>query len=196
MVTAEPFPPGGPKADGCVFSDHRVAMRMLLDHLGERGARHPALLAPDENSAWAHSLVRSYLDWCEERRIRPVLREIEFDPETTDVKQVTTALMEADVTPDGIVVAPDGAVSGVLACATDLGLKVGEDILVATCVDSAYARMSSPPITALALHPREFGRRCVELLVQLLVGEREPGATDEQPIELLVRESTAPGHDR
>jgi DNA-binding LacI/PurR family transcriptional regulator len=54
-------------------------------------------------------------------------------------------------------------------------------------------QLTSPSITALDLHPREFGERAMNLLLGILGGE--DADEDVQPIDLVVRASTAAGLD-
>jgi DNA-binding LacI/PurR family transcriptional regulator len=48
-------------------------MLELLAHLGDRGARLPALIVPGRDSAWAQTLRRAFEEWCDDRGIAPVI---------------------------------------------------------------------------------------------------------------------------
>nr|WP_246344970.1 LacI family DNA-binding transcriptional regulator [Conexibacter arvalis] len=197
VVSGEQVAPGEPAPAAVVQADHERGLRALLDHLAARGARRPALLAPDERSAWALALRSAYDAWCHERCVPPRVRDVPFSATADEVRAVSAELLGArggaagspDL-PDAIVCAPDGSALGAIAAAADAGLTVGDDLLVAACVDSAAMALAGPPVTALDLRPREFGARCATSLLAILAGERPAAATLRQPVDLVVRAST------
>jgi DNA-binding LacI/PurR family transcriptional regulator len=244
VVSGEQVAPGEPAPAAVVQTDHAGGLRTLLDHLAARGAARPALLAPDETSAWAAALRTTYEAWCAERRVAPSVRDVPFSATADDVRAVSAELLGgraaagggaagggatgasatggraaggggatgASATggraaggggaagggatggdaprPDAIVCAPDGSALGAIAAAREVGLTVGQDLLVAACVDSAAMALATPPVTALDLHPRAFGRRCAATLLALLAGETPAPETLRQPADLVVRGST------
>ena len=219
VVSGEQVAPGEPAPTAVVQTDHEGGLRALLDHVAARGARRPALLAPDEASAWAQALRTTYDDWCRERAIVPRVRDVPFSATPDEVREVSAELLGArggrtsgatgpadraahprsvetagDAgLPDAIVCAPDGSALGAIAAAGEAGLTVGDDLLVAACVDSAAMALAGPPVTALDLRPREFGARCASALLALLAGERPTAETLRQPIDLVARASTGGG---
>jgi len=44
--------------------------------------------------------------------------------------------------------------------AAALGRTVGQDFLVASCIDGTATRISNPPTTTVDLRPAAFGRTC------------------------------------
>ena len=82
-----------------------------------------------------------------------------------------------------------GAIGAVMA-ATERGLSVPEDILIASCVDSATLQLCSPAITAIDLHPRQMGRQAAEILVAVVLGESTDEVWAEVPTQLEIRSST------
>lgn len=194
VVTGEPVPPGLLPGQATVGSDHESAVTGLMDHLGRRGARRPALIVPDLQSHWAMSVRRAFDRWCLERGIvgetvsvaRPVLPDA--------VRASVAELLGRAGTIDAIVAGSDGIVLNVITSAEQLGRKVGADLLVATVVDSDLLELTRPSVTALDLQPREFGRRCVRALLAVLdedAGESRVHVHDTVPIVLRRRESTA-----
>jgi DNA-binding LacI/PurR family transcriptional regulator len=187
VVSGERVAPGEPAPTTVVQTDHEGGLRALLDHVAARGARRPALLAPDETSAWAQTLRITYDAWCRERDIAPRVRDVPFSATPDEVREVSAELLGVA---DAIVCAPDGSALGAIAAAGEAGLTVGDDLLVAACVDSAAMALASPAVTALDLRPREFGARCASALLAVLAGERPAAETLRQPVDLVVRAST------
>ena len=195
VVTGELVPPGLSPGQGAVSSDHATAVVELLDHLAERGAHRPALIIPDMRWYWAMSVRAAFETWCQERGIAARVSTIPHPATARHVtSRVANLLAGGAQAADAIVAGSDGIVLNVVTSAELGGRRVGEDLLVATVVDSEILTLTRPPITALDLHPREFGRRCVRTLLAVLgsVGSDDPGGSrhDVVPIDLRRREST------
>jgi DNA-binding LacI/PurR family transcriptional regulator len=189
VVTGERYPGEWSPPVYVVESDHAAGMTELLDHLAEAGARSPALIAPGDESSWARALRAAYGKWCRARGIHERVRGIAFNASADAVRSAAEALLAEESPPDAIVSAPDGGAIGIVGAANAVGRRVGEDLLVAACVDSVTMELASPAITALDLRPREFGRTCVETLVRAVNGEPTPQTT-LHPIRLVRRSST------
>ncbi|MFC4113308.1 LacI family DNA-binding transcriptional regulator [Nonomuraea zeae] len=189
-VSCERFP-GARQADGVVWSDHAPMLARLLDHLRESGAARPGLIVAGDESDWAASVHRGYLDWCGSHGVAPLVRRVSFDATGDEVRAAARALLDAkDVSRggpmDALVCAPAGAATEV----APLLREAGADVLLASCVDSAGTRLADPPITAIDLRPREAGASCAELLFELLSGAAPAGTERLHPIELALRAST------
>ncbi|WP_345559472.1 LacI family DNA-binding transcriptional regulator [Nonomuraea rosea] len=213
-VSCERFP-GARQADGVVWSDHAPMLARLLDHLRESGATRPGLIVAGDESDWAASVHRGYLDWCGSHGVLPLVRRVSFDATGDEVRAAARALL--DVPPGSTRETPSGATrdtpSGAMAdgpggggpmdalvcapagAATEVApllREAGANVLLASCVDSAGTRLADPPITAIDLRPREAGASCAELLFELLSGAAPAGTERLHPIELAVRASTHP----
>ncbi|MBT2378029.1 LacI family DNA-binding transcriptional regulator [Streptomyces sp. ISL-111] len=125
VVTGERYL--GPTATptGAVICDNAASLTALLDHVTERGARRPAVLAPAGTSAWATALRATAASWGQERRVDVALRTVPFAATPGEAEQTTLALLRADPAVDAVICAPDGAAPGVLRAAATLGRTVG-----------------------------------------------------------------------
>jgi DNA-binding LacI/PurR family transcriptional regulator len=197
-VSCERFP-GARQADGVVWSDHAPMLARLLDHLREAGATRPGLIVAGDESDWAASVHRGYLDWCGSHGVLPLVRRVSFDATGDEVRAAARALLDTSSGAmadgaggggrmDALVCAPAGAATEV----APLLREAGANVLLASCVDSAGTRLADPPITAIDLRPREAGASCAELLFELLSGAAPAGTERLHPIELAVRASTRP----
>ena len=71
------------------------------------------------------------------------------------------------------------------------GLRVPEDIRVATRYDGPRARASEPPLTAVNLQLESVALRGVDLLLAILSGQERPETTHEMPaLQLVTRLSS------
>ncbi|WP_346114151.1 LacI family DNA-binding transcriptional regulator [Nonomuraea maheshkhaliensis] len=185
-VSCERFP-GARQADGVVWSEHAPMLHRLLDHLGSAGSTRPGLIVAGDESDWAASLHRGYLEWCVAKGVTPRVRRVSFDATGEEIRAAARTLLTPGAgAVDALVCAPAGAATEVAPMVREAGS------LLASCVDSAATRMADPPITSIDLRPREAGASCAELLFELLSGAAEPGTERVHPIELELRASTRP----
>ncbi len=190
VVTCERFT-GDSEPAGVVRSDHAAMLASLLDHLRSAGARRTALLASSVVTDWGATLQQSYRSWCSASGAPVLLRDLPFGSPASAVQDAVRALLAADV--DALVCAPDGSAMAALPVLRAAGRRIGEDLLLASCVDSTPLGHADPPVTAIDLRPREAGTACAKLLFDILTGEAEHGTVREQPIGLVARASTS-GH--
>jgi DNA-binding LacI/PurR family transcriptional regulator len=195
VVTGEPVPPGLPEPRGDVMSDHASGVAELMDHLAERGSRHPALLSLDVPMQWAMTVRETFETWCTDRGMPPRVVALAHPPMSDDIHRCVTELLEGPEPVDAVVTTADGTVLSVATSAQRFGRRVGEDLLVAAAVDSAALELTQPSITAIDLHPREFGRRCMRALLTVLdadaVGAPQEFVREVIPLTLRKRQSTA-----
>ncbi|PRH77598.1 LacI family transcriptional regulator [Streptomyces solincola] len=190
VVTGERYLGGGAAPSGAVVCDNAASLTALLDHLAERGARRPALLAPGSGSDWAAALHAAADTWSRRKDVEVTVRTVPFAATPAQADAATTDLIATVPDLDAVVCAPDGAVPGVLAAALRAGLRTGADLLVAACVDGAAARGTHPQVTAVDLRAAEYGQACAALLSDLLAGTAEPGTVRRHDWTLNVRGST------
>lgn len=189
VVTCERYT-GDAEPAAVVRSDHAATLDRLLDHLRSAGARDIAFLASSTATDWGRTLQQTYLRWCEHHDMRPRLREMAFGSPTAVMQDNVRALLNADPAVDALVCAPDGSAAAVLPVIRAAGRTIGEDLLLAACVDSTALHHTDPPVTAIDLRPREAGAACAQLLFDILSGEAPEGTVRAQPIGLTERRST------
>lgn len=194
VVTCErDLTPGAAHA-GVIEGDYRPTVTTLLDHLADQGASRVALIAPGPQTAWGLDMRTAYQQWRERAAdgSRPDLTyEVPFPPSPELLREATRRAVRATPAPDAVVSGIDGAALGALLAAVDLGLRVPEDMLVASLVDSPALRASTPAITALDLRPADMGRRLATMLHALIEGSVSPGTAELLEPRLILRESTA-----
>lgn len=194
VITGEPVPPGMEPGRGEVTSDHATAVREVLNHLRDRGAEHPVALMSDLRSHWPLTVRATYEAWCVEHGIEPQVSLLPHPtaPETIH-SAVSDLLTDHDHPVDAILAITDGTALSVITSAQLLGRTVGDDLLVATMVDSQVLALAQPSVTAVDLHPRELGRVCVRAAIAALdadaVGDHTP-IREIVPITVNLRAST------
>ena len=175
---------------GGVTVDHDPAVRGLLDHLAARGAQSIAFIVPPLTTSWAVDIRAAYQSWCEQHNRMPLVRELALAATPYHVRHAATALLNSPHPPDAIMSAHDGGAIGALMAATEKGLSVPGDILVASCVDSSLLQLCTPAITAINLHPRQMGRQVADLLSRLVAHDDLTDVWSVVPTTLEIRRST------
>jgi DNA-binding LacI/PurR family transcriptional regulator len=125
VVTGERYLGPAAAPSGAVICDNAASLTALLDHVTERGARHPAVLAPAGTSAWATALRATAASWGQEHGVSVALRTVPFAATPQEAEETTLALLRTDPAVDAVICAPDGAAPGVLRAAATAGRTVG-----------------------------------------------------------------------
>lgn len=194
VVTGERYLGPATRPSGAVVCDNAASLTTLLDHVTERGARRPALLAPAGFSAWAIALRATARSWGRAHGVEVALRTVPFAATPAEAEETTRALLTEDPAVDSVICAPDGSAPGVLRAAAALGRQVGAPgprLLVASCVDGPATRGAEPPVTAVDLRPAAYGRACAELLCDILADRAAPDTVRRHAWSLETRASTA-----
>jgi DNA-binding LacI/PurR family transcriptional regulator len=100
-------------------------------------------------------------------------------------------LLDADSPPTAIICDDDILAGGVYLAARERGLRIPEDLSVVGFDDLDFAKVLEPPLTTVGADAEQLGAVAFRLLADLIAGE--PGESGQiLPIDLVVRESTAP----
>jgi DNA-binding LacI/PurR family transcriptional regulator len=192
-VVTEGRPPVPRHDDAWVDGDVAGAVRSLLDHLAEAGARRVGLVLPLHDDAYPALTRDAYAAWCAEHD-RPVLVEafevLEGYPGTE--LAAVHRLLDRRPRPDAVFGLYSFSGHNILAAARSRGLGVPGRLLVA-CVseDPAYAT-TSPPVTTVSLRPEELGAEAVDLLLAIIDGRRRTVRQRLVDPVLHVRDSSGP----
>ncbi|MFI6389885.1 LacI family DNA-binding transcriptional regulator [Nonomuraea sp. NPDC050547] len=177
---------------GVVTADNRAAVHELLGHLARRGATTIGLLGLAGDTAFGSDVHAAYLDWCAARGQPPLISQTPFVDSAESRYQAADRLLNDHPEIDAVVSAPEGGALGILQAAERHGIRVPEDMLIASCVDHSSLWSAKPPITAIDLNPRLMGRYGAELLADLLEGRAAAPVTRALPTRLVERDSTLP----
>ena len=175
LVFADFIPPSD--EFDAVESDLPLAMRKLLTGLTERGYRRIGFAGWTEeatNDPFAEIRCRSYIEWTRafgqfDPQICLTRQSVERNTEQTGY-QLGLQLMSQTSPPDAIVACNDNIGIGVYRAVRQLGLRVPDDVAVASFNDIPAAQFVIPPLTTVHLPAEEIGETAVELLLQRVGG--------------------------
>ena len=181
-----PFVSFGRALDSQPFSwvdvDGAAGMRMVVEHLMAAGHRQITLAAWPEGSESGDDRVRGFGPG-DDREVIRVLGG--FD----NGRRLGHRLFSRDRPPTAVAAVEDSLALGMMAAATDLGLKVGVDVAVAGFDDSMAAGLVTPGLTSVRQPMDEVARRLIDGLVAILAGGPAPASQLLMP-DLVVRGST------
>lgn len=167
--------------------DNRNGARMATEHLLELGHRRIAFFGGHADSSSCRERRSGYADAMRAAKIEPLPHWfVETAPTRLDAATRTDALFAnvgAQDAPTAAVCYNDAVALGLMLGLVRHGRKPGEDFAVTGFDDIPEAAFAAPPLTTLAVDPRERGRQAAELLLQR-IGTKEG---EERQTTALVR---------
>ncbi len=183
------------EVDGLAFprvvSDEEAGVRMLVEHLIDRGHKKIAMLA---------GRFSPYI--CEQRfqAFRKVMKAHGLpipegyvqitDPDYKSAEQAAAKMLLQENPPTAIFGANDEIAVGIMKAAIRLGLRIPEDIAVAGYDDSNVCRALEPEMTSVHTCRGRMGKAAAGLLLRGLQGEDLSDRKIVIPPELVIRNST------
>jgi LacI family transcriptional regulator len=181
-----------------VASDLVIAMRKLLFALKERGYTRIGFAGwMDEGQSDPHSEIRcrTYVEWMRQNAefdpsICVTARPVNRNTEQTGY-DLAVRLMRQKQLPDAIVTGNDNIAVGAYRAIHELGLKIPDDVAVASFNDISVAQFLNPPLSTIRLPSEEIGETAVELLLERVAG-RELAKRINLSSQIIWRGSTRP----
>lgn len=154
--------------------DYAAPVTQLLEHMRAEGARRVLLLTGTEDNAWRLQAVAAYEQWCQRNQQRCRHLSLYEGEGVEGATELARSLLSDDDRPDAVIAASSRFTAGILAAATQQGVQVPHDLMLAALTDSEHSRSSTPPVTGTDLVMEDVGTRAVELLLSRLDGGGEP----------------------
>jgi LacI family transcriptional regulator len=178
----------------CVLVDNLGAGYIATRHLLDQGHRRIAMLAGPRRYRNLVDRLDGYLDALSEAGIAhdPALVPPPPAYEERKGEAQTQALLALSEPPTAIVAVSDKTALGALGVLQRAGVRVPEDISLASIDDVVDAATTVPALTTVAVPKREMGAQAVRRLLALLA---EPDAPPHKSVlytRLVERASTAP----
>lgn len=175
----------------CVAEDDHRGGVLAARHLLELGHRELGVVAGPAHASTANDRVLGFL---EEAGRAGVLvapdRVVHSDFEVVGGVDAARQLLTMEPRPTAIFAVNDTAAVGVLGTARDLGLRVPDDLSVVGFNDIPIVSQLPVPLTTIRSRAHEMGAEAVRQLLRLADGH--PVESRQIPVELVVRDSTAP----
>jgi LacI family transcriptional regulator len=168
------FPPPGDEFDS-VDCDLVLATRKILQKLTEMGYRRIAFAGWTEGTEQStakdnEKRSRAYKDWMLEAGLYdPEICLAESNTEESGYRLTRTILSQPNRA-DALITCNDNMAVGAYRAIHELGLRIPEDIAVASYNDISVAQFMTPPLSTVHLPSEEIGETSVDLLLERIGG--------------------------
>jgi len=174
---------------GSVLLDNRGGIELLVEHLVGHGHRRIGLLTGSLRETSGRERRDAFL--ASMRRLGlPVRREHVAGGQWSAEHgaAATRAVLGASPRPTALVSSSVELALGTLAAAHELGVRIPDDLALATFDDAYFAQLLDPPLTAVAYDPVEVGRRAATVLVGAM-RDGDERRDERVTVELVRRRS-------
>jgi LacI family transcriptional regulator len=187
------FTPASDEFDS-VESDLMLATRKLLQALTQMGYRRIAFAGwVDVYNGVARALpekrCRAYMQWMNEAGLYDERLCLTENNTEQSGYRLTRAILSESKPPDALITCNDNMAVGAYRAIHELGLRIPEDIAVASFNDISVAQFLNPPLSTVRLPSEEIGETAVELLLERVAG-RELAKRITLASQLIWRGST------
>jgi len=160
-----------------VESDLMLATRKLLQSLSQAGYRRIAFAGwVDVYDGIVSTLperrCRAYMEWASEEGVFDERICLTGSKTEESGYKLTRKILSEKNRPDALITANDNMAVGAYRAIHEMGLRIPDDIAVASFNDISVAQFMTPPLTTVHLAAEEIGESAVELLLEQ-VGGRE-----------------------
>jgi len=181
-----------------VLSDHRTAMRTIVQQLAHLGHRRIALIAPSRTIRPGRERVEGFVAALTELGI-PVLHDLIWadDQSIQFGRQVTARMMSLPDPPTALIAGANQLTMGAYQALRELEVSIPDELSFVGSDDPYLASLLSPPITVIYRDMEMVGRNAADLILQRLRGAA--GLAPRLitvPSEIALRSSIAPARPR
>lgn len=177
-----------------IDEDSITSIRLVTEHLITHGHRSIAFIAPPNDLMFSLLRREGYIKTMRQHDL-PVRPEWIFEGDMTQRGgyEAMNNLFALKKRPTAIIAGNDLMAIGALDAVKDRGLKIGQDISIASFDDIPVAAYTDPPLTTIRQSIFDVGRMACEMLLHL-IEEKEPPRTSTILLkpDLVIRKSTGP----
>lgn len=167
------------------------ATKALIAHLVEQGHRRIGFVYGVHKPEQGLDRLDAYRQTLKEMNM-PLDENLilQCGPSMQDGYEAAHHLLQQSNRPTALIGLNDLLGMAIIRAATDLGLKIPEDLSVAGFDDIPFSSFVVPRLTTIASNPEQNGRDAVQLLLKRLKEPARPHEVITAGWELIVREST------
>lgn len=180
--------PGAEDGTKWVDNNNREASRELTSIMLMKGGRRLALFGGSQDYLVTQSRLKGFMDAHDQMGLivnkNLIFMDIENDIRTMNA--VRQCLTEAA---DGIICMDDSICNMALSCLRERGIRVPEEMKLASMYDSRQLQQSNPPVTALHFDSLDLGKKACAMLLREL-GEDVSLDSKEVRYQMILRDST------
>lgn len=193
-----PFVAFGRSNPGWIFPyvdvDGAAGIRMVTEHLIERGHQRIGILAWPENSRVGQNRLEGYFEAMSAAGIPQlpdwiVRGEGRFSYGQSGANRLLA--LPSNQRPTAIITLNDPMAIGAMHAVLERGLRVGDDIAVTGFDDTPTAKYLHPSLTSIRQPIWEIGKRIIAMLMGILEGNPVENQQELFEPELIIRQSSS-----
>jgi LacI family transcriptional regulator len=171
--------------------DNERGTHLATEHLIALGHKRIAFFGGHRDSSSCRQRRQGYLDAMKAANLAVAPGWlVESAPTRLEAARQAGALFNRDPAPTAAVCYNDAVALGLMLGLTSRGRRPGEDFAIVGFDDIAESSVSVPPLTTIAVDPRDRGRQAAELVLAR-IGHPDMEATHTTaPVRLVVRDSS------
>jgi LacI family transcriptional regulator len=173
-----------------VMIDNAGASRRVTELLLSLGHRRIALLIDETDWTTGADRVSGYREALEQADAEPAML-VSAGSDVGGAKSAAVKLLAGRDRPTAVFTANSVLAEGVWRAASDLGLRVPEDVSIASFDDAAWMSMVNPGLTAVAQDAVALGAAAMSRLIERIENPLSPIETVVLDAAILPRGSTA-----
>lgn len=171
-----------------VRADGARSTAALVDHLLDLGHERIATIAGPQETTTGRERLVAFLGRLRERGMEVPEGYVQIgDFQHGSGYAAMRRLLDRDEPPTAVFAADNLMALGALQGIREAGLRIPDDVGLASFDDSPWFELVTPPLTAIAQPMTELGRAAVQALLDLLAGR--PAQSRTLTSRLVVRES-------
>ena len=180
----------GEAGAGTVLVDNKAGLDLLVDHLVQHGHRRVGLLAGSIQETSGRERVDAFHHALRRHGLQSRDDDVDGERWTQEAGHAATLrILATDAGPTALVSSSVELALGALLACRELGVRIPDELALATFDDAYFAELLDPPLTAVTYDPSEVGQRAAALLVDAIRdGESEPRRITV-PVTLVTRRS-------
>ena len=189
------FAPADDEIDA-VENDLAAAMNKLLKALTGAGYRRIGLVGWWDHDRQGRIKARerrmqAYTDWMQARGLYDAdICQAGWNTDSSGY-QLTQSVLSRPDRPDALICGNDNMAVGAYRAIHELGLKIPDDVAVASFNDISVAQFLNPPLSTVHLPSEEIGETAVDLLMERIAG-RQVAKRATLTATMIWRGSTKP----
>ncbi|MGC8779884.1 MAG: LacI family DNA-binding transcriptional regulator [Anaerolineae bacterium] len=174
-----------------VRSDHAGGGVQMMNHLLSLGHRRIGFVFGVAGPPLGQERLAAYRDAMQRLGVAdPDEMVIHCGVTLEDGYRAAQELLDRSPRPTAILVINDLLAFGVLRAVAERGLRIPQDVSVASFDDIPMARYSNPPLTTICVHAEQVGRTAMRLCFERMRDPERPVQAVCIPAELIMRGST------
>jgi LacI family transcriptional regulator len=176
--------------EGSVLLDNAAGIELLVEHVLEHGHRQIGLLVGSIEETSGIERVRAFHEAARRHGLEVHPDHVAGERWTLENgRDATRRILASDPPPTAIVSSSVELALGALLACRELGVRIPDDLALATFDDAYFAELLDPPLTAVAYDPSVVGSRAASLLVEAIRDADAEPRNVTIPVALVTRRS-------